>query len=90
MLNAFSIILRKTNKELEFVQQALCDPSLYPLSISLLRGPYILPGARWPGAVPGAESKADHSLPSATVSEVPQMPILVLFPWHSLHFPMSV
>lgn len=67
MLNAFSIILRKTNKELEFVQQALSDPSLYPLSISLLRGPYILPGALWPGAVPGAESKANHSLPSATV-----------------------
>lgn len=64
MLNAFSIILRKTNKELEFVQQALSDPSLWPISISLLYAPL---GVQCPGAVPGAEFKDDLSLPSAIV-----------------------
>lgn len=48
MLNAFSIILRKTNKELEFVQQALSDPSLWPISISLLYAPYTPLGVQCP------------------------------------------
>jgi len=78
MLNAFSIILRKTNKELEFVQQVLSDPSLYPIAISLLYGPYKPLGVLVPFLVQSPKlTLVSHQLRS---SEVPQMPILVLFP----------